>query len=699
MRVPIILLIALCVGVWSGRAGAQEPTATVTATPSAATPELTPTPSVTPTPVEPAAPPPPAPVPAVPAAEETAAPAAETRPTATPTSTPSTTVAAPKADRTPVPSRRRTHAPNTERRLGSIEPHATATPDATTTTPAPGPGPAPASAPILPGPAAAAVPNFFIDRFRIPPFLLPIYQAAGTQYGIRWEVLAAINEIETDYGRNLNVSSAGALGWMQFMPTTWKQFGVDANRDGVKDPFNPVDAIFASARYLRAAGATRDLRRAIFAYNHADWYVDSVLLRARVVAGLPWGLVNSLTGLTQGTFPVRGRSSYGGKTTGMTRRGIDVYATIGAPVIAVADGRVGKLGVNRRLGRYVQLQDVYGNTYTYAHLGHVARTYRAPRRRGTPAAAGTRAATMKRRLYAHPGRPTARFSDAGGAWEPRDFERRRLRVGSRVIVGTELGRIAGKPPHLRFEIRPAGRDAPRIDPKPILDGWKLLESTAIYRPEIGRPPLRRNAGEDSIGEIMLMSKDALARRVLADRRIHIYTCGRHDIETGQIDRRVLATLEFLAASGLDPTVSSLVCGHGRLTSSGNVSEHVSGNAVDIAAVNGIAVLGHQGKGSISDATVRGLLTLQGAIKPHQIISLMTVDGTDNTFAMADHDDQIHVGFRPRPVTEPLEPFAFGAALESWQWIKMMQRLSTIDNPIVARSPSRYALDVNTREGQ
>ena len=64
----------------------------------------------------------------------------------------------------------------------------------------------------IPGPAPIGVPNFFIDKFRIPPFLLPIYQAAGIQYGVRWEVLAAINEIETDYGRNLNVSSAGALG-------------------------------------------------------------------------------------------------------------------------------------------------------------------------------------------------------------------------------------------------------------------------------------------------------------------------------------------------------------------------------------------------------------------------------------------------------------------------------------------------------
>ena len=106
----------------------------------------------------------------------------------------------------------------------------------------------------LPGPStSASIPNFVIRKFRVPIFLLPIYQAAGIQYGIRWEYLAAINEIETDYGRNLNVSSAGALGWMQFMPATWRAYGVDANRDGRKDPYNPVDAIFA-ARPLPEGG-------------------------------------------------------------------------------------------------------------------------------------------------------------------------------------------------------------------------------------------------------------------------------------------------------------------------------------------------------------------------------------------------------------------------------------------------------------
>jgi len=162
----------------------------------------------------------------------------------------------------------------------------------------------------LPGPAPIGVPNFFIDKFRIPPFLLPLYQAAGIQYGIRWEVLAAINEIETDYGRNLNVSTAGAVGWMQFIPSTWKRYGVDGNHDGRKDPYNPVDAIFAAARYLKAAGGDKDLRRAVFAYNHADWYVDSVLLRAQLVGGLPADLVGSLTGLTQGHFPVHAKATY-----------------------------------------------------------------------------------------------------------------------------------------------------------------------------------------------------------------------------------------------------------------------------------------------------------------------------------------------------------------------------------------------------
>jgi hypothetical protein len=133
----------------------------------------------------------------------------------------------------------------------------------------------------------SGVPGFFIESFRIPPFLLPIYQAAGTAYGIPWQVLAAINEVETDYGRDLSVSSAGAEGWMQFLPAEWAQYGVDANGDGFKDPYNPADAIFAAARYLRAAGGSSNIRAAVFSYNHSQAYVSSVMLRAQLLGGTP----------------------------------------------------------------------------------------------------------------------------------------------------------------------------------------------------------------------------------------------------------------------------------------------------------------------------------------------------------------------------------------------------------------------------
>ena len=246
-------------------------------------------------------------------------------------------------------------------------------------------GSAPAGTAAALRPAAGVSP----DAFRVPPFLLPIYQAAGMQYGIRWEILAAINEIETDYGRNLNVSSAGAVGWMQFMPASWRGHGVDANRDGLRDPYNPIDAIFAAARYLKAAGAERDLRGALFAYNHANWYVDDVLRRAGKLAGMPPGLIGSLTWLAQGQFPILAPARVeSARSAGVARggraaaRGLPIISRPRAAVIAVNDLRIVGVGRTKRLGRYVRARDAQGNTYTYAGLGTVAHYYPAPRPRG-----------------------------------------------------------------------------------------------------------------------------------------------------------------------------------------------------------------------------------------------------------------------------------------------------------------------------
>jgi soluble lytic murein transglycosylase-like protein len=167
-------------------------------------------------------------------------------------------------------------------------------PDATASTPAPEDETTatPTSAPSF-GITQTGVPGQLASPFanasQPPAFLIPIYRAAGRRYHVPWRILAAINSVETDFGRNLNVSSAGAVGWMQFMPATWAQYAVDARKTGRPDPNNPRDAIFTAARYLAANGARHDLRTAIFAYNHANWYVDEVLAKARQIILPPAG--------------------------------------------------------------------------------------------------------------------------------------------------------------------------------------------------------------------------------------------------------------------------------------------------------------------------------------------------------------------------------------------------------------------------
>jgi Transglycosylase SLT domain len=637
------------------------------------------------------------------------------------------------------------------------------------------------------GPAPIGVPNFLIDQFTIPPFLLPIYQACGTQYGIPWEILASINRIETAFGTNLNVSTAGAVGWMQFLPSSWRMYGVDANDDGRKDPYNPVDAICAAARYLRAAGGQEDLRTAIFAYNHADWYVDEVILYARQYGRLPDGLVGSLTGLTEGAhFPVAAKARYAddiserealensrpGKraagnaaeviSSSPTRRGINIYSREDAPVVAVNDGVITEIGNSKKLGKYIVLKDAYGNRFTYAQLGKVSEVYPAPKQPeltardfklitpddptpDDPATAGvqqddddrgdkraksasepakdrgpTNTEGSDRRLYAYPerdnnidradltGQLDALLDEKVPGYETfksyfsnvlrfdeKSMELHPLREGSKVVAGTVLGRIGDGgelAPHVHFAIRPAGRGAPKIDPKPILDGWKLLEATAIYR-AAGKNPF---TGGATAGQVLLMSKEQLQQRVLADPNLEIYSCGRQDIATGQIDRRILALLEYLVARGFDLTITSLKCGHSIYTTSGNISEHSSGNAVDIAQINGIPVLGNQGPGSLTEALVKDVMALQGTMSPHQIISLM--DFGANTYAMGDHDDHVHVGYQPLygPGSDSISK-QFNQILKPEQWERLIDRLGEIDNPTVPTEPSDFALPADKQK--
>ena len=124
-------------------------------------------------------------------------------------------------------------------------------------------------------------------RSQVPPPMLDLYrQAAGTCPGLSWTVLAAIGQVESHHGREAGVSSAGAVGPMQFMPETWVQYGMDASGDGRIDVQDPADAIFSAASLLCANGAAQPggLRGALWTYNHASWYVDLVVATAELYA-------------------------------------------------------------------------------------------------------------------------------------------------------------------------------------------------------------------------------------------------------------------------------------------------------------------------------------------------------------------------------------------------------------------------------
>ena len=154
----------------------------------------------------------------------------------------------------------------------------------------------------------------------IPGDYLELYQRAGARYGVDPWVLAAIGKIETDHGRsplpgirrpttNTHGCCAGPmqmcvidgcppvgsqrLSVAQAQAGTWRTVGVDGNRDGQRDPWDPADAIPAAARLLIGAGAPADYSRAIFAYNHAGWYVADVLAQADAYRDAAAGTTNA----------------------------------------------------------------------------------------------------------------------------------------------------------------------------------------------------------------------------------------------------------------------------------------------------------------------------------------------------------------------------------------------------------------------
>ena len=435
------------------------------------------------------------------------------------------------------------------------------------------------SVPLLPGSSCAPS--------GVPAVLVPIYQRAATAYGLGPQgasVLAAINGVETAFGTNLNVSSAGAVGWMQFMPETWTGYGVDANGDGVADPFNPEDAIFAAASYLRAAGAPTDWYHAVFAYNHADWYVAEVLANAQCYGQLGGGAVSGAFELTpkltvlscDAAKPWRKRipAEYldafesAAARYDLGRRGVWALAAV-----ARLESNFGRGMSNSELHRHGALGLVGSEWNAYAVDGDGDGRIR----HADPADS---AATLARMIWSQGGLRAGLFEHNHAQWYV-------------DTVLSEADQIEGK------------CKASTVD-------WALTLPNAVIAP---------------IDWSNLTLSNELEKQ---------------DLDSGAIDPRIVGLLGAITQSH-QITISALRSDHSEYTSEGNVSNHYYGRAMDIAAVDGVSCTDTSPTAPCGELA-RTLSQLPAPAMPTELIYCFDVDGPGPAFARADHCDHVHVGY-------------------------------------------------------
>ncbi|MEC1158695.1 peptidoglycan DD-metalloendopeptidase family protein [Cytobacillus horneckiae] len=297
--------------------------------------------------------------------------------------------------------------------------------------------------------------NITLSEFgenEIPSEFIPIYQEAGEKYAVNWLILAAIHRVETNFSTNVNTSSAGAIGHTQFLVCTWLSwnypscstasraiytnpeiiskyggYGVDANGDGIADPYNIEDAIHSTANLIsHNLSMINDIRQAIFAYNHAEWYVNEVLGFAEAFSGgyIPVdGRIIEIDGETAWMVPhTKNITSEYGERWGTQHKGIDIAGggDLGKPILAFMAGEVIYSQWNTGGYGYLVIIEHENNLKTY---------------------------------YAH-------------------LQKQGIKKGTKVKAGQVIGYMGSTGnstgPHLHFEIRKA--DTP-VNPRPYLAHW------------------------------------------------------------------------------------------------------------------------------------------------------------------------------------------------------------------------------------
>jgi hypothetical protein len=444
----------------------------------------------------------------------------------------------------------------------------------------------PAPAPVPGSLAIPSLPNSSCAISGVPPVLIPIYHQASDEYGLGPQgpaILAGINAIETAFGTNLGPSSAGAVGWMQFMPETWAMYGVDANGDGVEDPNNPEDAIFAAARYLSAAGMPADVWGAIFAYNHADWYVEEVLANAGCYADEVGGDYTTLTLAPQiQTFECSPAK--------------DWRKQIPKQYLAAFEAAAGRYELGKRgiwtLAAIARLESNFGRGMSKRQLrteGPLGLDKMEWNRYAVDGDKDGRlrhadiddaAATLARMMWSRGSIDAGVFIHNQASWYVDAVDHEANQLSGKCTTGTE--------------------------------NWVILLPGAV-------------ASQINWGNLTL-SNDLELR----------------DIQAGLLDQRITGLLALMTQEH-QITITSLRSDHSQMTASGNVSNHYYGRAMDIAAVDGVSCTDTSTTAPCAELGYQ-LAQLADPLHPSELIYCFDLDGVGPAFALPDHCDHVHAGF-------------------------------------------------------
>jgi len=440
-----------------------------------------------------------------------------------------------------------------------------------------------------PAPGAFTIPSLPASSCAIsgvPPVLIPIYQRASDAYGLGPQgpaILAGINAIETGFGQNLGPSYAGAEGWMQFMPETWAMYGVDANGDGVADPNNPEDAIYAAASYLDAAGMPEDVWGAIFAYNHADWYVEEVLANA--------GCYANEVGTDYATLTLTPQIQVFKCTPAD-----DWKKQIPADYMQAFEAAAGRYELGQRgvwtLAAIARLESNFGRGMSKEQL----------QTEGPLGLDG-----MEWSNYAVDGDKDGRLSHESIADSAATLAREMWSRG-----GIEAGVFTHN--QAAWYVDAVAHEADLLSGKcaTTTESWTIV--------------LPGDVASQINWQNLTLSNDLELR----------------DIQAGLLDQRVTGLLALMTKDH-QITITSLRSDHSQMTASGNVSNHYYGRAMDIASVDGVSCTDTSTTAPCAQLGY-ALAQLPAPLHPTELIYCFDLDGAGPAFALPDHCDHIHAGY-------------------------------------------------------